>query len=315
MSELRVVSLLPSATEIVAALGFAEALVGRSHECDAPEEIRRLPACTSTALDPTASSGAIDRRLQRLLENALSIYRVDASRLRRLRPTHVVTQLQCARCAATPEDVARALAGWDAPPRLIALTGSDLAGVFADFERTAAALGAPSRGTALVRRVARRIRRIRAGTRALARPRVAVLEWVEPLLGAGNWIPELVAAAGGEPVLGDAGRHSSGIAAADLLAAAPEVVVVAPCGFPLARAVSEARRLTRLPGWRNVPAVRSGRVYVADGNRYFNRPGPSLAETLEILTEILHPERFEFGHENRGWRKWQADSRSAARRG
>ena len=305
---LRIVSLLPSATEIVAGLGYAGALVGRSHECDFPEEVRRLPVCTAPRAGLSAGDGGeIHRRLARLLADGLTVYRVDPDRLRALRPTHVVTQLQCAVCAATPEDVARALAAWEEPPAVVSLSGGDLAGVYRDFETTAAALGDPAAGEALAGRVAARVGGIEAAARGLLRPRVAVLEWLDPLLGAGNWVPELVAKAGGEPLFGTPGGHSRRLEPAELAAADPDVILAAPCGYPLSRTAREARLLTHRPGWRDLAAVRAGRVFLADGNRYFNRPGPGLAETLEILAEVLHPEVFEFGHEGTGWLRAEPD--------
>jgi iron complex transport system substrate-binding protein len=299
----RIVSLLPSATEIVAALGLADALVGRSHECDFPEEVSDLPVCTEPRLDPGASSEAIHRSVGRLLSESLSVYRVDAERLRELSPTHVVTQVQCEVCAVSLADVERALADWTAaPPHLVALNPGSIAEVFDDVARVARALDVAGRGERLVSRMREGMERIAADGAGLERPRVGTIEWLSPLMGAGNWMPELVAMAGGREVLGRAGRHSEWLEWETLRAADPDVLVVAPCGFALDRVEREAAILAALPGWNELAAVRAGRVYLAEANQYFNRPGPRLAETVEILAEMLHPEVFAFGREGTGWR-------------
>jgi len=300
----RIVSLLPSATEIVAALGFADALVGRSHECDFPEEVGDLPVCTEPRLDPAASSDEIHRSVGRLLSETLSVYRVDSARLRELSPTHVVTQVQCEVCAVSLADVEEALAGWTGSrPCLVALNPGSLDDVFSDVARVARALDVPERGERLTSRVRERMGHIAADTAGLERPTVGTIEWLSPLMGAGNWMPELVAMAGGREVLGRPGRPSEWLEWEALRAADPEVLVVAPCGFALERVEREIGLLTRQPGWRDLSAVRSGRVYLTEANQYFNRPGPRLAETVEILAEMLHPGRFAFGNEGIAWRR------------
>lgn len=306
MSAPRIVSLLPSATEIVAALGFADALVGRSHECDYPDEVEDLPVCTEPKVDPRGSSEEIHRSVSALLAQTLSVYRVDAGRLRALEPTHLVTQVQCEVCAVSLEEVEEALAAWtdaSARPRLTALNPASLADVFDDIGRVAAALGVPERGARLVARLRERMDRIAAAASGLPRPRVATIEWLSPLMTAGNWMPELVEMAGGENLFGAAGAHSPWLSWDALRSEDPDVLVVFPCGFPLERVESEIGLLTSLPGWNGLAAVAAGRVFLAEANQYFNRPGPRLAETLEILAEILHPDAFGFGHEGRAWRR------------
>jgi iron complex transport system substrate-binding protein len=305
MTAPRVVSLLPSATEIVAALGFADALVGRSHECDYPEEVAELPICTAPKIDPHGSSEEIHRSVSALLAQTLSVYRVDAERLRALEPTHVVTQVQCEVCAVSLEEVEEALAGWtEKRPRLTPLNPASLKDVFSDIERVAEALGAPERGEGLTERLRERMESIASAARALAvKPRVATIEWLSPLMAAGNWMPELVEMAGGKDVLGKAGRHSDWLAWDTLRAADPDVIVVIPCGFSLERIEREIGLLTSQSGWSSLEAVVTGRTYLAEANQYFNRPGPRLAETLEILAEILHPATFGFGYEGTGWKR------------
>ncbi|HTR03624.1 MAG TPA: cobalamin-binding protein [Thermoanaerobaculia bacterium] len=303
MTPPRVVSLLPSATEIVAALGFADAIVGRSHECDYPEEVGEVPVCTSAKLDPAAPSEEIHRSVGALLSEALSVYRVDAERLRALAPTHIVTQVQCEVCAVSLADVEAALEGWTGePPRLVPLNPGSLADVFADVARVAAALDAPERGRRLVASLRARMDAIAARvSRLTARPRVATVEWLAPLMTAGNWMPELVRMAGGEDLFGEPGRHSGWIEWEEVRRADPDAVLVFPCGFPLDRVRREIGLLTSLPGWKQLAAARAGRVYLAEANQFFNRPGPRLVETLEIVAEALHPGVFAFGHEGRAF--------------
>jgi len=305
MTAPRVVSLLPSATEIVAALGFADALVGRSHECDYPGEVADLPVCTAPKIDPRGSSEEIHRSVSALLAQTLSVYRVDAELLRNLEPTHVVTQVQCEVCAVSLEEVEQALAGWTARrPRLTPLNPASLSDIFADIERVAAALGAPERGSRLVARIRERMESVASAACALReRPRVVTIEWMSPLMTAGNWMPELVAMAGGEDVLGRPGRHSDWISWETLRSADPDVILVIPCGFSLDGVEREIDLLTTLPGWSDLEAVTTRRVYLGEANQYFNRPGPRLAETLEILAEILHPEFFGFGYDGIGWKR------------
>ena len=304
MTSPRIVSLLPSATEIVSALGFADALVGRSHECDFPAEIEDLPVCTAPKVDPRGDSGEIHRSVSALLAQALSVYRVDAERLRQLEPTHVVTQVQCEVCAVSLEDVEEALSGWTrARPRLTPLNPASLADVFDDIRRVASALDADGRGVRLVARMRERMSAIAAAADVPGqRPRVATVEWLSPLMTAGNWMPEIIAMGGGEDLFGEAGG-SAWFSWEALRAADPDVLLVFPCGFSLERVQREIGLLTALPGWGGLSAVASGRVYLAEGNQFFNRPGPRLVETLEVVAEVLHPETFAFGHEGAGWRR------------
>ena len=303
----RVVSLIASATETVCALGFESALVGRSHECDWPPAVRRLPAVSRPAFATGGSSRAIDLALKDRLRRALSIYEVDGELLQRLRPDLIVTQTQCEVCAVSPGDVERAvcdLTGQDA--RILALEPNGLDDVWTDIGRVADALGASAAGEELVGRLRGRVAAIRDRAAPLApKPRVAVVEWIEPLMAAGNWMPELVALAGGVNLFGEARRHSPWMTWEALVSADPDVVVVSPCGFDLARTRSELSALTARPEWPALRAVRAGRVCLADGNAYFHRPGPRLVESLEILAEILHPDSFGFGHEGRGWLRLQ----------
>jgi iron complex transport system substrate-binding protein len=287
----RVVSLLPSLTEIVCALGAGPRLVGRSHECDHPPGVERLPCVTAPrfASAPATSSGEIDRAVRRLLRDALSPFAVDADRLRALAPELILTQDQCRACAVSLPDVERALgAAVGGAPRVLSVAPGTLGEVWDSIAAVAEALGCAAEGRALLARLVARVVTLgeRAGRRE-PRPRVAAIEWLEPLMVAGHWTPELIAIAGGEPVLAHAGERSRWISWDQLRAADPDVIVVAPCGFPLARTQREMGLLTALPGWRDLSAVRCERVFLADGNALFNRPGPRLVDTLELLAALL----------------------------
>lgn len=287
----RIVSLISSATEMVHALGEIDRLVGRSHECDFPEAIAGLPVCTRPSMPVSGDSREIDRLVKDRLRDAVSVYKVFPDVLERLQPTHILTQTQCEVCAVSLKDVQAALAaGVSSNPRIVALHPNCLADVWDDVRRVADALGVPARGEALIAQWESRMAAI--SRRALERPErptVACIEWLEPLMAAGNWIPELVEMAGGVNLFGEAGRHSPWMKWEDLVAADPEVIVVMPCGWDAARAESEMHWLRDRPEWPHLRAVRNSRVHMVDGNRYFNRPGPRLVESLEIMAAILHP--------------------------
>lgn len=300
---MRVVSLLPSLTEIVCALERGDKLVGRSHECDMPRGVRGLPICTRPLLDPAARSRLIDDRVKDLVQNALSLYEVDADRLRSLEPDVVLTQDHCEVCAASTADVERALADWTGKrPALISVAPSDLRGVFDSVRTIGRALGAERRARDLIRAWTGRITDIGEQSAAVGRrPRVACIEWLDPLMSAGNWIPEMVRIAGGEPLFGESGAHSPWLEWEVLREADPDVLVVFPCGFEIPRIRSEIGALTSLPGFAELRCVRDDRAFLADGNAFFNRPGPRLIESLEILADIVHPTTFDFGHAGGGY--------------
>ena len=299
----RIVSLIPSATEIVCALGFADQLVARSHECDYPAEVARLPACTAPKFDPDGTSYQIDQRVKAILQEALSVYRVDAHLLNQVEPSLIVTQSQCEVCAVSLRDVERAaceLIG--SQPQIVSLAPESLASIATDIQLVADALDAPDRGRSLVDRMRQRLKRLRdAAANSTRRPRVACIEWIEPLMAAGNWMPELVEIAGGINVLGEAGKRSKWITFEDLSAVDPDVIFISPCGFGIGRTMVDIPVLKNQPQWKNLKAVSSGRVYVADGNQYFNRPGPRIVDSAEILAEILYPQLFNFSARDKWW--------------
>jgi iron complex transport system substrate-binding protein len=299
-SELRIVSLIPSATEIVAALGLVDFLVGRSHECDYPTRVKDLPICTAPNLDPQGTSREIHERVTDLLQAALSIYRIDLEELKRLRPTHILTQAQCEVCAVSLAEVEAALTQFShESPQVISLQPSTLNEVWLDMEQVAQALGVD--GSGAIALLNDRVESCQRKVQALAdRPRVVCIEWTDPLMAAGNWVPELVELAGGQNLLGTVGKHSTWMEWDELLRADPDVIVLMPCGFDLEQTRKAALTLTQHSGWSTLRAVELRQVYVVDGNQYFNRPGPRLVDSLEILAEILHPE-LSYEYERLGW--------------
>ena len=305
----RIVSLLPSATEIVCALGAGRELVGRSHECDYPPEVQRLPVLTSPRFMPAATSGEIDRQVRELAlearaEDALGVYAIEMELLQQLEPTHIVTQTQCEVCAVSLRDVERAveqLTGFDT--RLIPLAPNSLGDIWDDIQRTAEALDLGERGRALVAELQRQLDEVPATSTA---PRVVVVEWADPLMTAGHWTMELVECAGGVPVIGAPRGPSLHFEMSDLAEADPDVIIIAPCGYDLARTRQDADLLHQRDDWSAVRAVREGRVALIDGNQFVNRPGPRVVETLEIIAEIINPALLEHRHEGVGWEQFSA---------
>ena len=289
---MRIVSLIASATETVCALGGEGFLVGRSHECDFPATVRTLPICTEPKFDITGSSGEIDRRVKEALRDSVSVYRVFPEMLDALAPDVIVTQAHCDVCAVSLRDVELAASKMvRSRPRVVALMPNALIDVYADIHRVAEAMEVPHRGRELVVAMQERMK-LRDPPR---RPTIACIEWIDPLMAAGNWMPELVSLAGGDNLFGKAGRHSPFFEWDDLLRADPDAIVVLPCGFDIPRTRAEMPTLTAKPGWLDLKAVRNGRVFLGDGNAYFNRPGPRLVDSFEMLAEILHPGQFAFG--------------------
>ncbi len=333
----RIVSLLPAATEIVAALGLAERLVGRSHECDEPPHVARLPALTAPRIDPAASSREIHEQVGRAVgatdvaqppaAGTASLFTLDVEQLAALAPDLILTQATCAVCAVATADVEAAVARAaefqmaefqaagrqpSSLPRVLPLSPTTLEGVFTDILTVGAATGTLAKAREVIARLQARCDSIACRTRQLQRriaddaaagglaastsggPRVALVEWLDPPMAAGNWVPQLVALAGGTDVLGHRGSHSHWISWDDLAAADPDVVVLIPCGFPLERVVAESASPAVQPHLAGLRAARTGRLWAVDGHHLFNRPGPRLVDSLEVLAEILHPGSFAF---------------------
>ena len=300
----RIVSLLPAATEIIAALGFQDALVGRSHECDFPPGVETLPICTRALMRPDGTSREIDTQVKEALEKALSIYEVLSDVLAEVRPDVIVTQDQCEVCAVALTDVEAAVCDLlEGEAKIVSLDPEGLAKVWTDIRNVAAALDADAAGERLIASLEERLQAIRDAVAGAERPRVACVEWADPLMAAGNWVPELVDIAGASDPFGEAGRHAPWLEPERLFAEDPEVIVFMPCGFGLERSEAEARALLATPQWQALSAAKAGRVYATDGNSFFNRPGPRLVESAEILAQLTHPDRVPPRHEGTAWRR------------
>jgi iron complex transport system substrate-binding protein len=299
----RIVSRSATATEIVDALGQMDYLVGRSHECDYPERVKSLPVCTRPRIAVNTDSLEIDRQVKASQRTSVSIYQVFDDVLAQLAPTHILTQIQCEVCAVSLRDVEEALArGIPGEPAVVSLQPDSLDQIWEDFRRVARALGIAQKGESVITDLERRMAALGPPAEVGPLPRVACIEWMEPLMAAGNWMPELIRMAGGVNLFGEDGRHSPWLTWEELQAADPDVVIIAPCGFDLARTEQDIHWMTGRKGWSDLRAVREGRVYLGDGNRYFNRPGPSVVETLEALVEMLHPDFCEQNLRGSAWR-------------
>jgi len=299
----RVVSLIAASTEIVHALGCGDWLVGRSHECDYPPGVKGLPVCTAPKFPVEGTSYEVDQRVRAIVEQGLAVYRVFADKLAECDPDVIITQAQCEVCAVSLKDVEAAVCELSGrQPQVVSLVPNALADVWNDFRKVARALGVAAHGESVIQELQARMRAIeRAATGLKARPRVACIEWIDPLMAAGNWMPELVMMAGGTNLFGEPGAHTPFLAWEALYDADPDAILVLPCGWDAPRAREEMPALTGRAEWPKLKAVRTGNVYLLDGNQYFNRPGPRLVESLEILAEILHPDTFDFGHKGAGW--------------
>jgi iron complex transport system substrate-binding protein len=288
----RIVSLLPSATELICALGLEPALVGISHECDYPPGINGLPRVTRTRIAHDASSRDIDIQVREELAGTQALYSLDLDTLRELAPDLIVTQSLCDVCAVGADEVDAALCRLPGAPALFNLQPERLGDILGCVRELGAAAGVPAAAQTLLANMEARIDAVRersAGLPDAARPRVALVEWLDPWFDAGHWNPELVELAGGVPVCGRKGEPSTTLECATLRELDPDVLFIACCGFDVARTLADIPIVTALPGWADLKCVRAGRVYVTDGNAYFNRPGPRIVDSLEILAHALHP--------------------------
>jgi iron complex transport system substrate-binding protein len=298
----RIVSLIASATEIVCALGFESSLVGRSHECDFPPGVELLPACSEPKFNIHGTSLEIDERVKSIVRESLSVYRVDAEKLKALKPDVIVTQDHCEVCAVSLKDVEEAVCNWfGTQAKIVTLHPNALADVWQGIRQVAEALDTSDHAEKLIHGYQKRMSDITQKTKNLKHPTVVCIEWIEPLMCAGNWVPELVTMAGGCDLLGKPGEHSPWMTWEQLEKANPDIIIVMPCGWDIDRARQEMPILVNKPEWQQLKAVQGNKVFLTDGNQYFNRPGPRLVESLEILAEIMHPSVFSFGHQDKGW--------------
>ncbi|MDM7461251.1 MAG: cobalamin-binding protein [bacterium] len=284
---MRIVSLLPSATEIVYALGLGESLVARSHECDYPPEAESVPIITHSLIPPDLPSHEIDRMVSETLMTHATLYGLNLELLQALAPDLLITQALCDVCAVSFNSVQEAVAQLSPRTRVLNLEPTTLQGVIDTFQQVADAAGVSERGRTLVERFQERIERVRQRTRHRPPQRVTFLEWIDPPFACGHWTPELVQWAGGVDGHGKAGQPSRRLHWHEVLEWQPEAIVIACCGFTVERTLQDLPLLEQMPGWSDLPAVRRGAVFVFDGNAYFSRPGPRLADSLELLEARL----------------------------
>ena len=303
MQDRKIISLLPAATEIVCALGLERQLIGRSHECDYPESVKNLSVCSSAKFLPGSDSAEIDRQVKEILSDSLSIYTIDKELIRSLAPDVIITQAQCEVCAVSLKDVEMAIGDLLAKDcKIISLEPHQLSDIYRDIRNLADQLDAGNAGTDLLESSEERIDIIRHKLKFITeKPKVACIEWLSPLMIAGNWTPEIIEIAGGIPVLADKGKHSGYVDFGDIQNENPDIIVLMPCGFSIERTLKEINLLLELPGWNQLKAVQDNRIYIADGNQYFNRSGPRITDGIEILAEIINPKQFVFGYEGEGW--------------
>ncbi len=302
---MKIVSLLPSATEIVSALGLQAHLAGRSHECDYPPEVESLPCCTAPKFNTEQPSRDIDRSVLRLVQDGLSVYRLDTDLLSDLRPDFVVTQSQCELCAVSFQEVEKAVRELcEHPAAVVNLEPLGYDDIFKDIQRVGQALGVEAEAEALSTDIRTRIKAVEERAQSQAKTKkksVFCVEWLDPPMNAGNWIPTLVEKAGGINLGSVSGEHSHYLSWEEIGTLDPDLLVIMPCGFGIRRSLEEMKALEENPEWQALCPVQEGQVYITDGNQYFNRPGPRIADAVEILAEILYPEQFPPRHHGAGW--------------
>jgi iron complex transport system substrate-binding protein len=301
----RIVSFLPSATEMVFALGLGDRLMGVSHECDYPPEAKCKPVVVRAVLPvEIMSQSEIDIAVTQRLREGLSLYQLEEWRIRDIAPDLILTQDLCQVCAASGNDVSKLLATLPIRPRILSMTPKSLDGIFGNLRELGQATGASECAQEVICAAQKRLAGIAAKTRQIPqRPRVFCMEWMDPVYCSGHWVPEMVELAGGTDELGLRGSDSVRIAWEDVRRWAPEVLIVMPCGFDLEQTMSRARALFSYPGWSEIPAVRAGRVYAVNANSYFARPGPRVVDGAELLAHLLHPTLFSWNASERGYQR------------
>ncbi len=308
MDKKKIVSLLPAATEIISALGLQDSLVGRSHECDYPESVKELPVCSDAKFISGNNSNAINQQVKQILSDALSIYTINNEVIKHLNPDFIITQNQCNVCAVSLTDVETEMQTWAGnKTQLIALSPNNLDDVFNDINTIANYLGVENEGQVLIESLEERIDLVKHKLKFFPdKPSVVCIEWLSPMMVAGNWVPQLVEVAGGKPILSENGKHSLFINWETIVAENPDIILIMPCGFTIARTLQKIDLLLTLPDWGTLNAIKNNRVYIADGNAYFNRGGPRLVDSVEILAEIINPKYLNFGYEGKGWIKFES---------
>ena len=291
----RIVSLLPSCTEIICKLGYKEHLVGISHECDYPNSISGLPVLTKARLSTKGTSIDINQSVTDLLQRGLSVYDVDASLLKSLSPEIIVTQAQCEACAVSLDQVKEIVSNWTRnKTEIISLEPNNLNEVWSSFDIIAKAMDSPESSSILKTEINERFKLLKDKLNVTKKkPTILCIEWIEPIMVAANWVPELVGLAGGKNVMSVSGTDSNFCSCDEIKKTNPEIIIMMPCGFEIKRTLEDLHYLQEREGWQGLKAVKENKVYVVDGNQYFNRPGPRLVDSAEIMAEIIHSEYFE----------------------
>ena len=298
----RVLSLLSSTTEVVYALGCEDQLVGRSHECDYPPAVMTLPICTKPKFNVDGSSIEVDGQVKSILQNALSVYYINEDLLKELKPDIILTQSQCEVCAVSEKDVksvVKNITGIN--PDIISVEPNSVKDIFKDIKIIAEALNVVDKGADLIDFMKNRIRTLKKSYDVKSELTVAAIEWIDPLMAAGSWVPELIEIAGGINLFGEVGKHSPWMEYKDLIEKDPHTIIIMPCGYNIQKSIIEIDSLIKQKGWKEINAVQNDKVYITDGNQFFNRPGPRIIESLEILIEIFHNDKTDFKHIDSGW--------------
>ena len=300
----KIVTLIPSATEIVAFLGEKESIVGRSHECDYPTDLNKIKKLTSPKINVDGTSGEIHKQINTILENSLSVYKVDIKELKKLEPDVVITQAHCEVCAVSLSEVEEIVTKHlNEKTKIISLQPNTLGEVFEDIKKVAVGLNLDKiRTENLIKPLEQREKNIQIKSSKQKKKTIACIEWIDPLMAAGNWIPEMVKISGGEDVFGKSGKDSHWITFDEIKYYDPEIIIFLPCGYNIEKTKNEVENLlTKEIKWSNLKAFKDKKLFIVDGNQFFNRPGPRLVESLEIFAEIVHPNLFDFNHQQSGW--------------
>lgn len=303
-ASLKIVSLLPSCTEIVYSLGLGNNLCGVSHECDFPQAAKTKPVLTKSKIDANKRSDVIDDDVTRIMKQGLSVYDVDIATLRKINPDVILTQDQCEVCAVSLKDVESATKQLVCNAQVMAVNPKSINDILNDVINIGKLTGSLQKAEVIVNELQQRIKFVQDKTGNLQKPRVCCVEWIKPLILAGNWAPEMVDIAGGINCGSDKGMSSQKHSFDDLLSLSPDIIVIVPCGFKIEQTIKDMFLLTSNNQWNELKAVQSKQVYIVDGNAYFNRPGPRIVDSIEILAQIIHPELFNFGYKSNDFVKF-----------
>ena len=303
----KIVTLIPSATEIVSFLGEKNSIIGRSHECDYPLGLEKIDKLTSPKINVDGTSNEINKQINSLLENSLSVYKVNVQKLKKLNPDYIVTQAHCEVCAVSFSEVEDIVEKYlNKRTKIISLQPNTLKEVFDDFDRVAEELDIyNSKNRNLINLLKKRVDQIKNLSFNKKKPKVACVEWIDPLMVAGNWIPELVSISGGDDIFGNIGKNSHWIKFEEIKKSDPDIIIFMPCGFDINKTNEELKIFFKKnPIWKSLKSFKNESFFVVDGNQFFNRPGPRLIDSIEILLEIIHPSLTDLNYKKKGWIKF-----------